>query len=361
MAASRSPVDPLFAALAAQIYGPGCDVEQLWAISKSMPGADHVPSADPKKDRRLAAVGLGATGVAAVGGLHALKGTKDEHELLGARMAGKTIPPKPLGRVATGLAERLGPKKAAAAIGAGWGVLHGVELGADALAARAAVKNLQKKPQQPGAVAKGLPLRKIKLPHVEPESLVRADARARRIGTRLVGGGVATASAAGGYAAGRHTPLRRRPAPVDGAVAKSVVVRGTISKIDEDRRQVFGWANLAIIDGQPVTDLQGDYVPLEEIEKSAYRYMLTSRVGGHMHKRVSKFAGDVALHTSDIIESFVVTPEKLVAMGLAPDALPWGWWLGHQVNDEGVWQRVKSGELTGMSIHGSGIRTEALV
>lgn len=352
MAVSRSAVDPLFAALAQQVYGAGIDVDQLWTIAKSMPGASdtHVPSSDPKKERRLAMAGLATTGVAGAAGLHAIKATRVENAARAAHVAaGAYKAPKVLGRLA--------PRKAAAVVGAGALALHGVELAADTLAARAATKNLVKKPKD--QVAKGLV--RVKLPHVEPESLVRADARARRIGTRLVGGGVATASAAGGYAAGRHTPLRRHPAPVDGAVAKSYEIRGTISKVDTDKRQVFGWANLAIVDGQPVTDLQGDYVPLEEIEKSAYGYMLTSRVGGHQHQRVSKFAGDVPMHTSDIIESFVVTPEKLVAMGLAPDALPWGWWLGHQVNDETVWQKVKSGELTGMSIHGSGVRSEAVV
>jgi hypothetical protein len=84
--------------------------------------------------------------------------------------------------------------------------------------------------------------------------------------------------------------------------------------------------------------------------------VLTSRKGGDMHRRVAK-ADDQPMHTSDLIESFVVTPEKLEKMGLAPSALPHGWWVGFKVNDDEQWRMVKSGERTAFSIHGTGTRT----
>ena len=145
-------------------------------------------------------------------------------------------------------------------------------------------------------------------------------------------------------------------------LSKSVDVEwnGTISKFDTDKRLVFGWCSLSKVDGQPVVDLQGDYVPIETTEDAAYRYVIHSRKGGDMHARVSKRTAflerDEPLHTSDLIESIVVTPEKLEALGLAPDALPLGWWVGFKVNDEEQWQKVKSGERPGFSIHGSGAR-----
>jgi len=66
--------------------------------------------------------------------------------------------------------------------------------------------------------------------------------------------------------------------------------------------------------------------------------------------------GDQPVHASDMIESFIVTPEKKQALGL-PDEMPVGWWVGYQVNDPDVWAKVKSGERTGFSIHGRGRRS----
>lgn len=132
---------------------------------------------------------------------------------------------------------------------------------------------------------------------------------------------------------------------------------GTISKMDEDKRQVFGWASLSTVDGQEVIDLQDDHVALDEIEKAAYDYVVNSRKGGDMHTRI----GDEPLHTSDMIESMIVTPEKLAQMGVPADVVTkmhTGWWVGYQVNDDKQWNQVKKGERTGFSIHGTGRRVE---
>jgi len=127
---------------------------------------------------------------------------------------------------------------------------------------------------------------------------------------------------------------------------------GEVKKSDAEKRQVFGWCSLSKVDGVDVVDRQGDYVPIDEMEKSAYHYVVNSRKGGDMHQRV----GDQPLHTSDLIESFVVTPEKLEAMGLEPDAVPHGWWVGFKVNDEQQWENVKKGDRVHFSIHGKGRR-----
>lgn len=158
----------------------------------------------------------------------------------------------------------------------------------------------------------------------------------------------------GGYAAGRRNSMKA-------AVAKSDTFEttwfGEISKVDADKRQVFGWCSLSEINGEPVVDLQGDYVPIAEIEKSAYTYVLTSRKGGDMHER----DGEMPLHTADMIESFVVTPEKLEKMGLPKDSLPLGWWVGFKVNDDKQWADVKDLKRTGFSIHGKGSRVEKVL
>lgn len=129
---------------------------------------------------------------------------------------------------------------------------------------------------------------------------------------------------------------------------------GEFSKVNSDKQQVFGWASIVEMNGEPVVDLQGDYIAIDEVEKSAYEYVHKSRKGGDMHLR----DGDQPIHKSDMIESFVVTPEKKKALGL-PDETPVGWWVGYQINDPELWQKVKSGERTGFSIHGRGIRSPA--
>ena len=128
---------------------------------------------------------------------------------------------------------------------------------------------------------------------------------------------------------------------------------GEFSKTDDDKRQVFGWASVVEVDGQPVVDRQGDWITPDEIEKAAYEYVVKSRVGGHQHKRTDSGA----FHASDMIESIVFTPEKISKMGL-PEDFPVGWWVGYKVHDEETWEKVKKGDITGFSIHGKGKRRE---
>jgi hypothetical protein len=129
----------------------------------------------------------------------------------------------------------------------------------------------------------------------------------------------------------------------------------TFSKVDDDKQQVFGWVSISKKDGVEVLDLQGDYVPIEEIEKSAYDYMLKSRKGGNQHARIYSELGDQPKHVADVIESVVFTPEKIEKMGLPGDHTQ-GWWMGMQIFDDETWRQVKSGERAGFSIHGQGKR-----
>jgi hypothetical protein len=135
---------------------------------------------------------------------------------------------------------------------------------------------------------------------------------------------------------------------------------GSLTQVDPDKRQVFGWASIVEKDGEPVVDLQGDYIGIDELEKSAYEYVHKSRIGGAMHRRVGPDGQiisktDAPYHAADLIESFVVTPDKIEKMGL-PESTPVGWWVGFKVNDDEVWKSVKSGDWKGFSIHGAGKR-----
>lgn len=170
-------------------------------------------------------------------------------------------------------------------------------------------------------------------------------------------GGLHTAELVGDAIAARA--LHRQSKVAKAADAADVEWRATISKVDTDKRLVFGWCSISKLDGKEVYDLQGDYVPIETTEDAAYRYMLHSRKGGDMHRRVTKHAfgvRDEPLHTADLVESIVVTQEKLDAWGLTQEQLPLGWWVGFKINDDAQWADVKAGKRPAFSIHGSGVR-----
>jgi Putative phage serine protease XkdF len=135
-----------------------------------------------------------------------------------------------------------------------------------------------------------------------------------------------------------------------------VVWEGTFSKTDDDKRQAFGWASVVEVDGKPIVDRQGDWITPDEIEKAAYKYVLENRKGGSQHKRNDD---DTPLHASSLIESFVVTPEKIEKMGL-PASTPVGWWVGFSFHDEDTWQDIKKGLKTGFSLHGKGKRSDVM-
>ena len=126
---------------------------------------------------------------------------------------------------------------------------------------------------------------------------------------------------------------------------------GEIIKTDPKQQIVFGWAYVTHDpQGNLNIDKSGDFVDaIEEIEKSAYDYVLTSRKGDADHTNVQ---------SGRLVESIVFTPDKIEKMGLPPGSVPLGWWLGYKVDDPKVWERVEKGELRAFSIHGKGTRAK---
>lgn len=124
-----------------------------------------------------------------------------------------------------------------------------------------------------------------------------------------------------------------------------------IVKVDDEKRQVFGWAYVALDrDGGIVYDKSDDFVDestLDDLEGAAYDFMLESRIGDDQH--------DWGEH-STMIESVFFTPEKLEKMGVPPNSLPIGWWVGFQVNTPELWDMVKNGSRLAFSIGGTGTR-----
>lgn len=126
--------------------------------------------------------------------------------------------------------------------------------------------------------------------------------------------------------------------------------RQRILKVDEHEHLVFGFFNVSMrADGELLEDLHGDLIEPGELEKAAYEFVLDYREGGAMHKGTSK---------ATLVESFVVTPEKLEKMGLPRDAIPPGWWGGFKVHDDDVFAKVLSGEYSMFSIEGEAARVE---
>ena len=127
-----------------------------------------------------------------------------------------------------------------------------------------------------------------------------------------------------------------------------------ITKIDDDKRLVFGWASIIKdVEGKVLLDRQNDYIDSEEeLEKAAYSYVLNSRDGGEMHIRKG---------VSTMVESVVFSKEKQEAMGIPSGSMPVGWWIGFRVNDERVWEEVKKGQYSGFSVHGTGQRNQNIL
>jgi len=124
----------------------------------------------------------------------------------------------------------------------------------------------------------------------------------------------------------------------------------TVYKSDDEKRQVFGWANVAVrVGGEEIVDWQDDMVEISELEQAAYDYVVEFGTAGEMHER-----GGVGR----LIESVVFTKEKAQAMGIPADILPEGWWVGFQIDNEEVWKKVKSGEYSMFSIEGTAARID---
>lgn len=122
---------------------------------------------------------------------------------------------------------------------------------------------------------------------------------------------------------------------------KAVCFGFVIEKMREDQRIVYGWASVSEQNGQLVTDAHGDTIDTQELVAAAHNFMKQSRVGKAMH---------TGRPIAEVVESVVFTPELQQQLGI--DLQKSGWFIGVQVHDAGVWERVKKGELRAFSIGG---------
>ena len=124
----------------------------------------------------------------------------------------------------------------------------------------------------------------------------------------------------------------------------------TITKIDDDKRLVFGWASISITaDGEQLEDLQHDLIDPEDLEEAAYEFVLHFRDTGELHNPRLRKKGK-------LVESCVFTAEKQKAMGIPEGTLPVGWWIGFKIEDDEAWAKVKNGTYKMFSIEGKAKR-----
>jgi hypothetical protein len=127
---------------------------------------------------------------------------------------------------------------------------------------------------------------------------------------------------------------------------KTCSISAKILKIDDEKRQITGWANVTTnADGTRVVDSQGDMIPVDVLESAAAELISAgSATLGSMHEAVA----------GQIIESMVVTAEKRKALGFGEG--PEGWAITARVDSDEAWADVKSGKRAELSIGGSAER-----
>ena len=132
------------------------------------------------------------------------------------------------------------------------------------------------------------------------------------------------------------------------AQLKAWSIRVPIAKADAPQRLIFGWASVIEKDGKPVEDLQGDVIDEPEMERAFYEFVEDARNAGEMHERYGDDVGK-------LVECVVFTKEKQRTLGI--DLGKVGCWLGFRLAPD-VFKRVQSGELSMLSIGGTGSREE---
>ena len=131
-----------------------------------------------------------------------------------------------------------------------------------------------------------------------------------------------------------------------------------IEKSEPDQRRFWGKAYIhTSADGGQVEDWSGDYIDTpetqRELEEAFYGFVKDYRTGDAEHE---------VFDAATMIEGYVVTPEKKAA-GLFPENMDEGLYVAFEAEktDDGdaLWEDVKDGRLTALSIVGGGWREDA--
>ncbi len=111
-------------------------------------------------------------------------------------------------------------------------------------------------------------------------------------------------------------------------------------KTNDEKRIVFGE-----VYAPNIPDSQGDFMQAEEIERISYQFMAEGRV----HKIDTEHS--LNENGSVVVESFIAREGDL-------DFVPGAWVLAVHIPDMELWGMVKTGEINGYSMYGTGTRRE---
>jgi len=117
----------------------------------------------------------------------------------------------------------------------------------------------------------------------------------------------------------------------------------SIIKTDDEQRIVWGWASVATENGEPVFDVHGDHIPMEELTKASVDFMRNYRVGKREH---------YGEQTSEVIAMLPLSKSLADALGIETSRE--GLIVGFKVYDDKTWTDIKSGDLPAFSIGGRG-------
>jgi hypothetical protein len=116
-------------------------------------------------------------------------------------------------------------------------------------------------------------------------------------------------------------------------------------KASESGNYVRGLASVVEVNGAPVQDSQGDIISMIELRKAAHRFITDQRVAKAMH------AGTAI---GEVVESVIVDEAFVKALGVTDGKR--GWWIGMQILDPEIQDKVRKGTFRAFSIGGKGRR-----
>jgi len=124
-----------------------------------------------------------------------------------------------------------------------------------------------------------------------------------------------------------------------------------IKKLDDEKRLATVIVSVVTkADGTPITDLQGDIIEIDELESAFIEAFADGgmRKGGEMHAKIGG---------ADVVQHFTLSKAERVALGFGD-----GEEMGIaklRVNDDSLWQKIKTAQLPAISIAGTADREPA--
>ena len=127
----------------------------------------------------------------------------------------------------------------------------------------------------------------------------------------------------------------------------------TLTKVDKEKRMVFGFFSVNKIGEELLEDRQQDLIETEELEKAAYDFVLNARIAGegHIRKGVGNLVESFMI-TYDKMEAILKTVEDMGVAGATFDLKMEGWWGGFQVTDSDVLEKIEKGDYPMFSVGG---------